>query len=363
MFFAKHRWCLGVAKTLSLAARLPAMMHWDHPLEGPIMRRIAAHFTVAVLLTFAVEGCMNGNAESPAKKSGDEFASDRAAPVEPADFDAKRALDYLEALCEIGPRISGSDGMKKQQDMLEKHFKEQGGVVAWQRFTARQKSIRRETKMANLIVSWHPERERRVILCSHYDTRPLADQEKDTRDWRKPFVSANDGGSGVALLMELAHHMKELKSNVGVDFVFFDGEEYIFHADDDYFFGSKHFGREYRRARGKKYYAAAILLDMVGGKKPQFPLDPYSWEHASDLVRAVWSTAQELKCSAFDADAVGRNMLDDHVPLNQNGIPAIDIIDARYPHWHKLTDTPENCSGESMAQVAKVLSVWLQRVK
>lgn len=325
------------------------------------MYRIA--FVIPLLL--GIEGCMNGSAETPLKRSGDAFASDREEAVKPSAFDAVRAHGYLETLCKIGPRISGSEGMKKQQEMLEKHFKDQGGKISWQHFTVTQRSDPRHQKvpMANLIVSWNPNSERRVILCSHYDTRPLADQERDSRDWRKPFVSANDGGSGVALLMELAHHMRDMKFNVGVDFVFFDGEEYVFERDDEYFFGSKHFGREYRKTRGKPFYGAAILLDMVGGHKPHFPVDPYSWEHAPDLVRLVWSIAGELKCTAFDAESLGANMQDDHVPLNQNGIPAIDIIDARYPYWHKLADTPANCSGDSLEQVAKVLSVWLQRVK
>ncbi len=325
------------------------------------MRRIV----LLVLLLVALEGCMNGVAEQPPKPKGDAFAADREEPVKPVAFDPKRSMDYLEALCKIGPRISGSDGMKKQQEMLEKHFKDRGGKITWQRFTAAQRSDprRRKVEMANLIVSWHPENERRVILCSHYDTRPIADQERDGRDWHKPFLSANDGGSGVALLMELANHMKDTKTNLGVDFVFFDGEEYVFERDDEYFFGSKHFGHEYRKSRGKPYYGAAILLDMVGGKKPHFPVDPYSWEHASTLVRTIWGIAGELKCSAFDSESIGASMLDDHVPLNQNGIPAIDIIDSKYPHWHTLADKPENCSGESMEQVAKVLSVWLQRVK
>lgn len=329
------------------------------------MRRIAGRLALTVLLTLGIEGCMKGSAETPAKKSGDAFASDREAPAQPAAFDAQRAMGYLEALCKIGPRISGSDGMKKQQNMLEKHFKEQGGTIRWQRFTATQKSDPRREKvpMANLIVSWHPDRQQRVILCSHYDTRPLADQEHDSRDWRKPFLSANDGGSGVALLMELAHTMNDLKVNVGVDFVFFDGEEYVFERDDEYFFGSSYFGREYRKMRGKPYYSAAILLDMIAGKKPRFPIDPYSWEHASDLVQKVWSIARELECTAFDSDAIGPQIQDDHVALNRNGIPAIDIVDFSYPHWHKLSDRPENCSGASMEQVAKVLSVWLQRVK
>ena len=107
--------------------------------------------------------------------------------------------------------------------------------------------------MANMIVSLHPDRERRVILCSHYDTRPIADQEDDRRNYEKPFVSANDGGSGVALLMELGNHMKDLETNVGVDFVFFDGEEYIFDSESDqYFFGSQHFAASTKRARARR---------------------------------------------------------------------------------------------------------------
>src|SRR5436189_75805 len=106
--------------------------------------------------------------------------------------------------------------------------------------------------MANMVISYHPDRTRRVILCSHYDTRPIADQEPARKRWHEPFVSANDGGSGVALLMELAHHMKDLKTKVGVDFVFFDGEEYVYDPEgDEYFFGSKHFAKEYGKIKKK----------------------------------------------------------------------------------------------------------------
>lgn len=331
------------------------------------MRHTAERIALIVLLALASGGCMHGSAEPPTtKKSGDAFAADREEAVEPAAFDAQRAMEYLEALCKIGPRISGSDGMKKQQELLEKHFKDHGGQIEWQRFTATQRSERKDVAMANLIVSWQPDRPRRVILCSHYDTRPHADEEHNAARWRQPFLSANDGGSGVALLMELAHHMKDLKLQAGVDFVFFDGEEYVFDKDDKYFFGSEHFGREYRRSRqagGKKFYGAAVLLDMVGGKKARFPVEQHSFESAGGLVRAVWGIAAELKCTAFDAGTFGPRVQDDHLALNRYGIPAIDIIDFSYPHWHRISDLPENCSGESMEQVAKVLSVWLQRVR
>src|SRR5207237_3120924 len=104
--------------------------------------------------------------------------------------------------------------MKQQQELLKKHFEARGAKVEFQRFTARQVSQKQPVNMANLIASWHPERPRRVILCSHYDSRPIADQEPDPRQWTQPFLSANDGGSGVALLREWAHHLVELKRDV-----------------------------------------------------------------------------------------------------------------------------------------------------
>ena len=134
-------------------------------------------------------------------------------------------MAYLQKICDLGPRMSGTKEMEQQQELIIKHFEKLGATVKKQTFLGKQLSKKNAVPMTNIIVSWFPERKCRVILCSHYDTRPIADQEKDPRKWRDPFVSANDGGSGVALMMELGHHMKDLKTAVGVDFVFFDGEE------------------------------------------------------------------------------------------------------------------------------------------
>ncbi len=296
---------------------------------------------------------------------GDKFAADRPGG-EAVAFDAKRAMGYLNDVCKIGPRISATDGMKKQQELVTKHFEERGAKVTVQKFTAKQQG-RDAVEMANLIISWQPEKQRRVILCSHFDTRPIADQEPQQKKWRDPFVSANDGGSGVALLMELANHMKDLKTNVGVDFVLFDGEEYVFGREDEYFFGSKHFAAEYVKSQKKRdanVYLGAILLDMVGGKKVKFPVEQNSWFEAPALVKEVWKIAEEQKCPAFRIDEFSKfRVEDDHLALNRARIPAIDIIDFDYEHWHRLTDLPENCSGESLEQVAKVVSVWIQRAK
>lgn len=327
---------------------------------------------IVVVTVLVVVGCLlmfrrppESNAE-PQRRT--EFAAD--AP-QTASVDGKKALAHLEEICKIGPRISGTEGMKKQQEMLKKHFEDLGAKVEFQKFSVRQVSRRAAVEMANMIVTWHPDKDRRVILCSHYDTRPIADQEPERADWHKPFVSANDGGSGVALLMELGRHMKDLKTNVGVDFVFFDGEEYVFNPSregdgDKYFLGSEHFADTYKRTRPKHRYIAGILLDMVGGKNAQFLAEQNSYFLAGRLVEEVWQAAQEVRSPLFVKEMGPFRVEDDHLALNRVGIPTIDIIDYGYmqgPHWHRLTDVPENCSADTFAELGRVLAYWLQRVK
>jgi hypothetical protein len=311
---------------------------------------------------------MNAN-QDPDEESEEQaappFAADRAGgdDARPVEIDGKRAMGYLRAVCDIGPRMSGTAGMRQQQELLKKHFEALGGEVELQRFNAKQVSRQNPVEMTNLIVRWHPDRKRRVIICCHYDTRPIADQEPDPRLWRETFVSANDGGSGVAFLMELAHHMKDLKTAVGVDFVMFDGEEYVWDAKrDEYFFGSKHFAKTWKADRNRPEYGGAVLLDMIAGKDPKFPGEGYSLARAPGLVVQLWKIAEELDCKSFQ-NRRGPHVKDDHLALLNVGIPAIDIIDFDYPHWHRLTDTPASCSDEGLLQVGRVLTVWLQRLK
>ncbi len=301
------------------------------------------------------------------KSSG--FGSDRVnqgQEAKPVPFDGKRAMRYLQSICDLGPRISGSAAMRKQQQLIKKHFEEFGAKITYQAFEAEQNSVRGKVEMTNIIVSFQPEKKRRVIICSHYDTRPIADQEPDPRDWKKPFVSANDGGSGVALMMEMGNHMKGLKTNVGVDFVIFDGEEYIFRPDganrDRYFIGSEHFAQTWRQTKDRVDYSAAILLDMIAGNKLRLPVEINSHRRYPKLCEEVWGVARELNAKAFKWER-GHEVQDDHIELQKVGIPAIDIIDFDYDHWHRLSDTPANCSAASFEQVAGVLSVWLQRTK
>jgi hypothetical protein len=327
------------------------------------MKRLFAVLAALVLAWLVAMPFLVGGQE----KKRDEFAGDRIGGEAGAfAFDSKRAMGYLQAICDLGPRQSGTAAMRKQQELIRKHFEDLGCTVRAQKFEARQKSVKEPVSMTNLIVSFHPERNRRVIICSHYDTRPIADQEPDPRDWRKPFVSANDGGSGVALLMELAHQMKDLPTKVGVDFVFFDGEEYIFKTSgpdrDEYFIGSKYFAQTWKKDREHCDYAGAVLLDMIAGKGASFPAEVNSFKHSEDLVRELWNIAEKLNCNAFVKE-IKHEVQDDHLQLQYVGIPAVDIIDFDYRHWHRLADTPTSCHPAGMEQVARVLTVWLQRVK
>jgi glutaminyl-peptide cyclotransferase len=319
---------------------------------------------VAVFL-LAGAGAMLALWPSPEDASGQDkktdFAADREGPAV-IPFDGKRAMKYLEAICALGPRMSGTESMKAQQDLIKKHFADLGFKVEEQTFTAKQISQAGPVAMTNLIVSFFPEKRRRVILSAHYDTRPIADQEPDPRKWREPFLSANDGGSGVAFLMELAQHMKDVKTSVGVDFVIFDGEEYFFQKGDKYFFGSEHFAKNWKKNPGGRDYVAAVLLDMIAGKNASFPVEGFSFLRARPLALEIWKTADDLRIRRF-ALTVGERVSDDHIALLDAGIPAVDIIDFEYPHWHRLSDTPANCSAEPMIDVARVLTTWMQRQK
>jgi hypothetical protein len=297
-----------------------------------------------------------GKAQHEASETADESSVDVILTIDQA-----RIMDYLNALCALGPRISGTDGMRKQQEMLQQHFERLGGAVSRQIFLARQKQ-QPPIEMTNLIVSWHADKPRRVLLCSHYDTRPIADKERVRANWTLPFVSANDGGSGVALLMELAHHIEHFSGNVGIDFVFFDGEEYIFNPlRDKYFFGSEHFAQQYLEANAAYSYLGGILFDMIAGHKAHFPVEPNSWFLAPELVQEIWSTAAECDCDLFQPYLGVQLVDDDHLALNYAGIPTIDIIDIEYEHWHKLSDVLNNCAAGPMAQVARVVGAWIGR--
>lgn len=278
-------------------------------------------------------------------------------------MDSKRAFDYLSQVCKLGPRISGSAAMEKQQSLIAEHFDKHGAKVQFQSFDAAHPLTREPVRMANIIVSWQPDAKERVLLACHYDTRPHADRDPNPQfAARGTFLGANDGASGVALFMEMAHQMKSIEPKYGVDFVFFDGEELVYGENDPYFLGSEHFAKTYRDKPPAHRYICGVLVDMVGGKNLKVYFETNSLKFAPDLTRSIWASAKQLGVSEF-IPREKHEVRDDHLPLNETArIPTCDLIDFDYRHWHTTQDIPANCSGESLAKVGRVLLTWLQSV-
>lgn len=288
-------------------------------------------------------------------------AQEPSKPLRPAAVDGGRAMGYLRKICDIGPRPAGSEANARQRQMAAELWKTNGMEVKEQPFTAIDPVSREKKNLVNLIGSWKPERTRRVVIGAHYDTRPFPDEEPDLAKRRGRFIGANDGASGVALLMELSHHLSKMTTEWGVDFVLFDGEELVYGRNGDYFLGSRHFARRYlaERDKNKWRYEAGLILDMVADKDLMIEQEQYSLEYAPEVVRSVWDTARRIGEKRFQA-TVGSAVLDDHIPLNQAGIATADIIDFDYPHWHTVEDTADKCSAESLAAVGRVVTAWLE---
>ena len=292
-------------------------------------------------------------------------------------FDGKFAMKQLEEICKIGPRISGTRGMAKQQALLVKHFEKLGAKVKRQEFQVRHPLNRKLVTLTNLIVQFHPDKKKRILFCTHYDTRPLPD--RDPKNPRGVFLGANDGASGCAFLMELGKHIKNLGGNYGIDFVFFDGEEFVYKRPRDPLFrGSNFFSEQYAKQRalerrnpriktGEPEYVCGILLDMIGDKHLDLYYEKNSLNYAPTITKSIWYEAQKLGIKEFKPQ-VRHEIRDDHLPLNQIAkIKTTDIIDFDYPtirksnvYWHTRMDTPDKCSGESLAKVGWVLINWLK---
>ena len=291
---------------------------------------------------------------------GTAGAAVSALRLEQIPFDGARAYEYLKQICALGPRPSGSRGMASQQQLLAEHFGKLGGRVEWQRFRARHPRDGSDVLMANLIVQFHPERTERILLCTHYDTLPYP--MLDPIDPHGLFVGANDGASGTALLMALGHDMPTFRSYYGVDFVFFDGEEFVFGPDDPYFLGSEYFATCYASEPPKHRYRWAVLLDMIGDAHLEIYQEGYSmgWADTRPLVQEIWATARRLGVREF-VPRRKYDVRDDHIPLHEIGkIPACNLIDFDYPAWHTRQDTPERCSALSLAKVGWVVREWLR---
>jgi glutaminyl-peptide cyclotransferase len=287
-------------------------------------------------------------------------------PVLPTRFDGQRAFAFLELQCQLGPRPTGSPQSEQLQQLLREHFEREQLEVRFQRFMVAHPVERRAVAARNVVARYRPEAKRRILLGAHYDTRPFADEEP--RRPHPPYLGANDGASGVAVLIELSRHLRHLELDYGVDLVCFDAEEFVYGPyrppqQDQYCLGSKHFAQRLRIDSELRTYMAAVIVDMVGDKELTIYPERYSVENARWLVEDLWTVARSLRVRSFRWPEGGQlwkyEIYDDHVPLLEVGIPSIDLIDFDYPHWHRATDTVEQCSAQSLQDVGTVLLHWL----
>ena len=267
------------------------------------------------------------------------------------EFDSQKAFAYLRAQTDFGPRNPNSIGHQKCLDYIDAELSRYAENVTRQDF-AHQGYGGEVLKLTNVFGSFNTTASDRILLLAHWDTRPRADEEKDPAKQKQPILGANDGASGVAVLLEIARLLKQVSPPIGVDILFVDGEDYGKSRDlDSYFLGSRHF----MKVKSENYRPRfAVLLDMVGYKDLQIPMEENSITFAPETVELIWSTAENLGVTQF-VNIPGEEISDDHIPLNSGGIPTVDIIDFQYPFWHTTQDTPDKCSPESLEAIGKVL--------
>ena len=282
-------------------------------------------------------------------------------PAQYPEFSGTRAHEFIVEQVAFGPRVPGTPSHDSCRAYFVSYFEDLGFDVEQQQFSLLGYENNR-LPLTNIIVHVNPSAQRRILLAAHWDTRPWADMDPDPASRDLPIPGANDGGSGVAVLMEAARHFAETPPSVGVDIVLFDGEDYGRDGDESMF------------CLGSKYYAAAhsgqrplfgMILDLVGDIDAEFPREQFSSAYAQDIQNLVWSAAESLGLNRFTNRQHGA-VLDDHVSLNKvAGIKTIDIIDAtlvghdksseRRQYWHTLNDTPDQCSAATLEEVGRLV--------
>lgn len=266
-------------------------------------------------------------------------------------FDGEKAFAHLMEQCGFGPRCPGSTGHEKTRKYLLDKLSLYTNFVKTQDFAYTDKEQKIDVELTNIIASFYPEKRKRMLLCAHWDTRPFADQDPDTSLRLNPILGADDGASGVAVLLEIGRIISQKEPRWGVDLVLFDGEDWGPEEDLERFcLGSKHFAKN----KGDYQPQLGILLDMVGDKDPTFYQEGYSSNYAKEIVDLVWSRAKDMGLSCFK-DSIKHFVYDDHIPLLSADIPCIDVIDFDYPYWHTTQDTPDKCSPESLQKVGELL--------
>jgi len=271
---------------------------------------------------------------------------------------AERLFQDLERYVAFGHRYYGAAERERAVEMMVRDLEPHSDSVELQSFSAEESVSGTTYRLTNVIARRGMGASRRVLLGTHWDTRLWADAEADPELHGRPIPGANDGTSGVVVLIELLRVLAEVDAlgELGVDVVLFDGEEFGREASPDaYSQGSRHFARELQRYYPERLPIAAIVIDMVGDRELSFRREAYSVSRAPGLSGLIWDLGRARFPEVFPELPRGP-VFDDHVPLLEEGIPAVLLIDIDYEPWHTLSDTPERCSPESLALVTRHLA-------
>lgn len=283
------------------------------------------------------------------------------------DFNSDSAYLYVKKQVDFGPRVPNSKEHTACGDYLVSELKRFGATVTEQKagLTAYDGT---KLNARNIIGSYGGGKKERILLFAHWDTRPYADHDAKEENYRKPILGANDAGSGVGVLLEVARIIQTKSPEVGVDIIFFDAEDYgvpsfveVESTENSWCLGSQYWSKNSHVSGYKARFG--ILLDMVGASNATFYKEFYSQKYAANIVEKIWSTARQLGYGAYFISKNGGGVTDDHVPVNQNlFIPSVDIIhynmDSQsgfFPHWHTLGDDMSNISRETLKAVGQTV--------
>lgn len=308
-------------------------------------------------LLLAAAACDVGDRGRP---EGDGGAAAARTRVERPSFSGTRAFEHIERQVAFGPRIPGTEGHRAQAAWMREHLAARADTLLVDEFTYTTTGGER-LELTNFVARFAPDAPRRIVILAHWDTRPEADQARDPADRTKPVPGANDGASGTAVLLELAELLATQPPPLGVDLLFVDGEDFG-PTTADMFIGSKRYAATIEAADRPAY---GVLLDMVADQDPEFPIEGFSADRAPQIAQRVWGVARELGFGRWFPVRVGSAVTDDHIPLNDAGIPTANVIDFRYGPgnqlWHTPYDLPENTSAETLHMVGEVVTELIYR--
>jgi Zn-dependent M28 family amino/carboxypeptidase len=272
------------------------------------------------------------------------------------EFDGAAALQYVETQVSFGPRVPNTEGHRKAGDWILERLQATADSVevqAWNHVTRDGDTL----SLRNFTGRFRPDMTERIIYVAHWDTRPVADRSANLGEQRLPIPGANDGASGVALLLGVADVLVRRPPTFGVDLLFVDGEDYgDFARDLDVLIGSRYYAEHLDPAVPKPLFG--VVWDMVGDSDLRLPREWNSVRSAPEVVQRVWDKAAELGYGSVFVDSEGPVLTDDHLPLIRAGIRTIDVIDFTYGsgngYWHTLEDTVDKVSAESLQIVGDV---------